>query len=219
MIPVIFAAGSAIASYFEKDAEAKRKEAEQRTALNTLEGLIIDKDQTTQRLHNVANEYNPAIMNDLNQTAVGNAVSGSLNPISYSRLIPEKARAVQNEQQAIDNRNVQVEEKISQLQLEDIPQAGIFDIISGGLQGYGIGAQIDSMKSESELRTARMKQILGPDSNDVLGNLSHPIPTLSNGININYDDPFVNPNKDVTSIFDLMKWNTTSTPTKRKQVF
>ena len=168
MIPELFALGGALSSYFEKDTEAKRKEAEQKAAINTLEGLIINKDETTQRLHNVANEYNPAIMNDLNQTAVGNAVSGVLNPTSYSRLIPEKNKAIQNEQQAIDNRNIQVEEKISQLQLEDIPQAGIFDIISGGLQGYGIGAQIDSMKSESELRTERMKKLLGNNDNDIL---------------------------------------------------
>src|ERR1035437_7777882 len=168
MIPEIFAAGSAIASFFEKDEAAKRKEAEQTAAENTLRDLIITKDQATERLHNVSNEYNPAIMNDLNSSAVGNAISGQLNPTSYSKLIPAKNQAIQQEQQAIGNRNMQIEEKISQLQLEDIPQAGIFDIISGGLQGYGIGAQLESMQSESELRTARMKKLLGSNDQDIL---------------------------------------------------
>ena len=156
MIPELFAVGTGIASFLQKDEEYDRRIKMKNDTINSLKDLMIDSNERTSRLDKVSDMFNPAIMNDLNNSAVNNAVSGVLNPVAYSQLIPQKSAAIAKESSAIDERNTTIGEKISELSLMDIPKPGVFDFLEGGMAGYGMGSQIEGMIDEGKRQNKMM---------------------------------------------------------------
>ena len=159
MIPELFAVGTGVANFLQKDDIYQRQKKMKEDYTDSLKDLIIDNTERTRRLDSVSDAYNPAIMNDLNQTAVGNAISGVLNPTVYSQLIPQKANAMLAENRAIDERNSTIGEKISQIALMDIPKPGVFDFLEGGMSGYGSGVQMEGIIGENA-RQDKMMSLL-----------------------------------------------------------
>ena len=156
MIPELFAVGTGIASFLQKDEEYNRRIKMKDDTINSLKDLMIDSNEKTSRLDKVSDMFNPAIMNDLNNSAVNNAISGVLNPVAYSQLIPRKSEAIMKESSAIDDRNTTIGEKISELSLMDIPKPGVFDFLEGGLAGYGMGTQVEGMVDEGKRQNKMM---------------------------------------------------------------
>ena len=170
MLPELFAIGTGIASLLQKDEEYNRKIKMRDDYTKSLERLLIDNDESTRRIDRVSDMYNPAIMQDLNQTTIGNTISGVLNPTTYSQLIPKKAEAIQRERNFIDERNTTIGEKISQISLMDIPKPGVFDFLEGGIAGYGMGTQVEGMIDENKRQNKMMSLLdtllLETDNND-----------------------------------------------------
>lgn len=167
MIPELFAVGSGLVSFFEGQAAYDRKSAERDAYVKSLEGLLIKDPERKRRIDAVSDMFNPAIMNDLNQSAVGNAISGKLNPVSYSKLIPEKLQAINREANIIDSQNLSISQKISEVSLMDIPKPGFGDVIGSAISGHASGMQIDEATEEEKRRDKRMKlleSLLGENS-------------------------------------------------------
>ena len=156
MIPALFAVGTGIASYLQKSSIYDDKIEQRNRYVDSLKDLAFDKDEITTRLDNVRDTFNPAIVSDINNTAVGNAITGILNPDIYSSLIPQKAQAVANERGRIEDFNNNVTSKIAEANLIDIPRPGVFDFLGGAIEGYGYGVQIDAL---TESPTERLKAL------------------------------------------------------------
>lgn len=152
MIPELFAVGTGIASYLEKDKVYNERKKLKERYVKSLQDLLIDKDEATLRLDSVADMFNPAIMQDLNIGAVSNAISGVMNPVSYSGLIPEKMKAIASERGAIDASNREIRGKIAEVSLMDVPRPGFSDFLSGGIEGYALGARMEGVLGENERR-------------------------------------------------------------------
>jgi len=101
MVPLLFAGLSAIGNYMEKDTDYKRRTKMKDDYVSKMESLVIDDTDRTKRLDQVSDMFNPAITNDLNQSAVKNAISGVVNPVQVSALIPAKAEAMAKESMKI----------------------------------------------------------------------------------------------------------------------
>jgi len=168
MVPLLFAGLSAIGNYMEKDTDYKRRTKMKDDYVSKMESLVIDDTDRTKRLDQVSDMFNPAITNDLNQSAIKNAISGVVNPVQVSALIPAKAEAMAKESMNIENQNTQIMSKISEASLMDIPKPGFFDFLSGGIEGYGIGAQFESMSNEED----RRKKMMGLLESTLGGNKS-----------------------------------------------
>lgn len=159
MIPELFAGLSAIGNYMEKDADSSRRLKMKDAYVDQMKSLVLDDTDRTRRLDQISDMFNPAITNDLNQSAVKNAISGVVNPVQTSALIPAKAEAMAKESMNIENQNTQVMSKIAEVELMDIPKPGFFDFLSGGIEGYGIGTQLESISNE-ETRRKKMMSLL-----------------------------------------------------------
>lgn len=191
MIPEIFAIGTGLASLGEKSSIYQQRKNAINDYTNQLEDLLYSRDEITTRLDAVSDAFNPAIVADLNNTAIGNAVSGVLNPVAYSQLIPQKAQAVLNEQSRIDEYNRNIESKIAEAKLSELPKPGFFDFLGGAIEGYGAGVQIESIVDEATARSERMKRLretlLNPVRSDTSFNfLDHQFDTRIN----NWDNTF-----------------------------
>lgn len=170
MIPGIFAVGTGLVNFFEKSSIYNERRNQLDDYASRLNELMLTRDEATERIDAVSDAFNPAIVADLNNQAIGNSISGVLNPIAYSQLIPKKAEAVLNERNRIDEYNANLEAKIAETKLMDIPKPGFWDFLSGGIQGYGAGVQVESILDESALRSERMKllkdTLLNPVTSD-----------------------------------------------------
>lgn len=137
-------------SLFEKDqAYQERKKLKERYA-KSLQDMLITPNEANTRLDSVADMFNPAIMQDLNAGAVRNSISGVLNPVAYSNLIPQKQNALVQERQAIDNTNREIHSKIAETELMDMPRPGFGDFLSGGIEGAAFGARVQGMMDTNE---------------------------------------------------------------------
>ena len=111
-----------LSSFLEGSAEANRKKKIQEDMYASMEDLLITPDERIKRLDMVSDAFNPAILQDINNTAIGNAISGILNPTTYSSLIPERSKAMLSEDRAIDETNRNIEFEMAKIMGEDIAE-------------------------------------------------------------------------------------------------
>lgn len=146
-----------LSSFLEGSAEANRKKKIQEDMYASMEDLLITPDERIKRLDMVSDAFNPAILQDINNTAIGNAISGILNPTTYSSLIPERSKAMLSEDRAIDETNRNIEFEMAKIMGEDIAEPNFGTFLTGALQGAGIGFQLDSTLNENERQNRMMK--------------------------------------------------------------
>ena len=148
MLAELFAVGEGLVNYFEKDSIYQNRKDAQNRYVSNLKSLLIDNNEATTRLDSINDLFNTKITNDLNSSAVGNAISGILNPSVYSQLIPAKAQAIASTRNSIDEFNLNIGQKIaeSSLMMDGIQPPGISDLAGGTISGYAPGLQIESMQ-------------------------------------------------------------------------
>ena len=141
-----------IANLVEKSSEERRRENQINRVKKQLSSMLIDRNEANTILDSVRDSYNTGIVSDLNTTSANDAISGILNPRGYSRLIPERAFAVNQTRERIRQSNNAITEKIANLDLIDIPQAGFADLLAGGAAGYQLGSSISANIAEGGRR-------------------------------------------------------------------
>lgn len=160
MIPEIFAVGTGLLNFFEKSQAAREAEKRRSSMISALNESRIDMNEKETRLDNLGDAYNSAIVNDLNAGAVKNAISGLLNPTTFSALIPEKANALATEESRINQFNDNVAMRIAEVQGTEIPTSSPLDLIEGGIEGYGIGTRLQTTIDLNDRENKKNKAVL-----------------------------------------------------------
>lgn len=171
MLPEIFAVGSAVSSFIEEGSVYRDNKKRQGEFIDRLKDLQTDPQEAALELDAVSDAFNPVITQDLNQLAVSNAVSGVLNPVVASSLIGEKASALVETRRNIDDRNLRIGSKIAEVASADLGQPGVFNFLSAGIQGYGIGSRLEQVDFENKRSEKMLKMaedlLKDSESNDM----------------------------------------------------
>jgi len=136
---------NAISDIFSSDARNQQIEE----LINTIREMKISPNERDIRLDAVSDVFNTDIMETLNTTSVGAALSGIVNPELLranvmANLLGEKGKAILAEGGRLDEINRSLDLEIIKLGSQKETADPIGSFVSGGLAGAGLGLQFDS---------------------------------------------------------------------------
>lgn len=160
MLPLLVAAGTAIASYAEQEQEQQAIKARSARITRAFNDAIMSDAEIAYRTQQVGSAFDGAMQDTANAAAV--SARTILNPqvmraISVASIQSQKIKAMVDEKRQDENFNTEMRLKAANAEADGIvPNKAPAAAIAGAMSGYQIGSQINGIMSARDYYDTQM---------------------------------------------------------------